>query len=287
MVEHVPGLLHGLVAQVLVGRAPLGIVLRVNADLLQRLGFGGIHPKDRRGDTLPERKHLLEAGQGRIDDLVRRVAAQLDLALGPFLAPMEREELGAVAREPGVVLLQAIRQGRETVIRAQARRRAQFVQPAQQARGRLVRLGARHAETFQVHEPRNALRPGAGVHRSHVAAEAVPDEVDRRPWMDLFEQLVQVAYVIGEPVGVRLDPVGQAVAAPIRRIDVPVAVELVDQELERSRNIHPAVQEHHPAIGATRPVPHVVSEAADVEVQGFALAHGGRDDISPALPAPR
>ena len=104
------------------------------------------------------------------------------------------------------------------------------------------------------------------------------DEVDGRIGLDVLENPVEVGDVILKPVGVGLGPVGEPIAAPVRRIDVPAGIERIHKELEGSRNVHPAVQQDHFARGIARPAPHVVAEAADVEEQGFALAHGGRDD---------
>ena len=79
---------------------------------------------------------------------------------------------------------------------------------------------------------------------------------------------VEVAQVVGNPVGVAGRRVGQAEAAPVECDDVAVALQRVDDELERGGHVHPAVQ-HHERRAARRgqrriaPGQHVVAQTAD------------------------
>jgi hypothetical protein len=78
----------------------------------------------------------------------------------------------------GSFLPQALRHRVHAGVGAQRLRRLQVVQPLRQALGRLLRLGGRHAETFEVDQPAHALRAHAGIAHHHVAAHAVAQQVD-------------------------------------------------------------------------------------------------------------
>ena len=94
-------------------------------------------------DFLPAGAHLFVAVQHRIDDLVRRIAAQHDAFARRFLAPVPREKFRPLPRQPLVALLQPVRQRGEAFIGPQSRRLAQLFQPARVALGRLLgRVGA-------------------------------------------------------------------------------------------------------------------------------------------------
>jgi hypothetical protein len=82
-----------------------------------------------------------------------------------------------------------------------------------------------------------------------------------------IEHAVEVGGVLGQPVGVARRRVGQAEAAPVEREHVAVGRERVDDELERGRDVHPAVLHHERrAIGrghrGVAPFEHVGAQTA-------------------------
>jgi len=103
----------------------------------------------------------------------------------------------------------------------------------------------------------------------------VAEQVDGLARRVMVEQHLEVGQVIGKPVGIRLDPFGQAEAAPVVRDDVPIALQAIDDELERGADIHPAM--HHEQFGRAlaAPVAHVGAQAADGEKFGTGRRHGG------------
>jgi hypothetical protein len=58
------------------------------------------------------------------------------------------------------------------------------------------------------------------------------DKVHRSVGRQLVENGIKICEVVWKPVAIRLPPVGQPIAAPIRRVDVPLFLERIDQELE-------------------------------------------------------
>src|SRR6185295_19516925 len=102
-----------------------------------------------------------------------------------------------------------------------------------------------------------------------------------------FEKEVEVRNVVGEPVAVALAPLREPVAAPVWRVDVPVALQRIDHELERSRDIHPAVQQHYLRRSLPRPAPHVVAQLADLQELRFILSHVKRNSTSGLRPETR
>jgi hypothetical protein len=116
---------------------------------------------------------------------------------------------------------------------AKARLFLKLAEPLGVALRRFGRLGAAHAEALQIHQLRHAFRAHARIHVRDIAAHAVADQHDRPLRLEVCEQAVQIAHVIREPVAVGWSPSGEAVAAPIRRDDLPIAAQRVDEELER------------------------------------------------------
>ncbi|MNN73693.1 hypothetical protein D3C81_1898300 [compost metagenome] len=68
--------------------------------------------------------------------------------------------------------------------------------------------------------------------------------------------------------------VAQAKAAPVGRDHVPVAGQLVDDELERGGHVHPAVHHEQDGRPYTAPVAHVRAGAANVDEFGTGKFHG-------------
>ena len=141
-----------------------------------------------------------------------------------------------------------------------------------QARRCGARRGARQAEALQEGELAHALRAHAGVQVGDVAAHAVAHQVDAAVLREQPQQHVQVAQVVDEPVPAR-GPLAQAEAAPVGCDHVPVALERVDQKLERRRDVHPAVQQPQLRMSGIAPGAHVVAQAADVEDVRLAWFH--------------
>ena len=138
------------------------------------------------------------------------------------------------------------------------------------------RCGARHcarqAEALQEGELAHALRAHAGVQVGDVAAHAVTHQVDAAVLREQPQQHVQVAQVVDEPVPAR-GPLAQAEPAPVGGDHVPVALERIDQKLERRRDVHPAVQQPQLRVSGIAPGAHVVAQAADVEDVRLAWFH--------------
>ena len=99
-----------------------------------------------------------------------------------------------------------------------------------------------NAEAVQRDHVRDARRARAGVAQRDVGAEAVTGDVDRLAGRQRARQRVEVRDVVQEPVAV-LRRFRQPEAAPVGREHVPVVRERIDQELERRRHVHPAVQQ--------------------------------------------
>src|SRR5688572_14511988 len=117
------------------------------------------------------------------------------------------------------------------------------------------------------------------------------NQIHRFP-MDVVEERLQVREIVRKPVAVGSAPLGEAIPAPVRRVHIPILLERVDQELERSRHVHPAVQEHHFGRAGRWPAPNVVAQAADPEVLRYAGLHvmgnataGHRPEIKSAMSA--
>jgi hypothetical protein len=142
---------------------------------------------------------------------------------------------------------------------------------------RLFRPGRRHAEAFQVDHPAHPRRPHAGVNAGHVAAHAVAEQVDRRRGRIMVEHRVEVGDVVREPVGVGARARGQAEAAPVGRDDVPVAGQVVGDELERGADIHPAVQHENDRRPFPAPVAYVRAQAAHGDEFGTGSFHCAPD----------
>ena len=249
---------------------------------------------------LPAGAHLLVAVEHRVDDLVRGIAAQHDAlpsappgpsaARGSRPCPATAAGCPACSRSASAAKLSYGRKLR----RRRAARRASARSACGACSGRVGGM----PKPSRLTKPRDALRPHAGIERGDVAAEAVADEVDRRFRLDLLEQRVQVGDVVGEPVAVGLSPVGQAVAAPVRRIHVPVRA-AAHRPGTGTRPRRPSSRAAAPASArrARCPAPHVVAQAADLEELRLALPHvngkshlraGGRETRSAsALPEPQ
>src|SRR2546426_10793943 len=124
MMQHVPRLRHSHVAQVAERGPPFGVLGGAQPEALQRFRFGGIHPEHRRLDLLPARVNLLVAIEHRVDDLVRRVAAQHHFALLRLPAPVARQKFGTLRRQALVALPQPFSQLLEITVRAQLDRKS-------------------------------------------------------------------------------------------------------------------------------------------------------------------
>mgnify|MGYP003449298480 CR=1 FL=1 len=85
----------------------------------------------------------------------------------------------------------------------------------------------------------------------------------------MVEQALEVGEVIGKPVR-RVQPLRLAEAAPVWCDDAPVAREGIDEELERGRAIHPAVQQEQLRRVRRPPQAHVGFQAADRQEFGSA-----------------
>ena len=71
--------------------------------------------------------------------------------------------------------------------------------------------------------------------------DAVAEQIDRLVGRIMLEHHVEVGHVVGKPIGIGMGALRQAEAAPVGGDDVPVALQAIDDELERGRHIHPAV----------------------------------------------
>ena len=109
------------------------------------------------------------------------------------------------------------------------------------------------------------MRPRSGVGAGDHAAHAVADDVRGRIGLDEVQQMVQVGIVVRIPVAVPL-PLAQPESPPVGRNHVPVALEAIHQELERRRNIHPAVEKNEFWMARLAPRAHVVAQPADVVI---------------------
>ena len=216
-------------------------------------GLGTLHPQQRRGDGRPGGDGVRSAVGHRVDALVRRVGQQVPAAIGPRRRPMAGQPLRFVGRQPRVVLLQPLGHLVLAGVGHQALRRLQLVQPGGQALGRLGGRQVGQAEAFQVDQPADALRAHAGIGHHHVAAHAVAEQVDRRIGRQQVEQRVEVAHVVGKPVGIGAGRCGgQAEAAPVGgddaarpdRVPVTGTRQCIHHELERRAHIHEAVGHH-------------------------------------------
>ena len=112
---------------------------------------------------------------------------------------------------------------------------------------------------------RDARGPHTRVDARHVAAHAVAQQVDGAIGHVMVDDGVEVGHVVGEPVGVRVGALGQAKTAPVGRDHVPVALERVDDELERRGHVHPAMDHEDHGRAFPAPVAYVGAQAAHGE----------------------
>jgi hypothetical protein len=99
------------------------------------------------------------------------------------------------------------------------------------------------------------------------------------PGANGLQQRFQVGDVIGVPVALRL-PRALAVAAKIRRDHVALARERIDQELERRRDVHPAVQQEELRRRGVAPGEHMGIEAAQRDAMRAVGLHSSIRDIT-------
>ena len=218
------------------------MVAGIDAHALHRLGFGAVYPQYGRSDIAPAGHGFLQLVGHRIDQLVRRIAAQFDATGGVLPAPVLRQIQRARLGQPRIAAAHASGQFGEIGVIPKTGLVRELRQPFGVARRRLGRLAAAHAETLQIDQPRHALGTHARIHAGDVAAHAVPDQRGRPIRLEMRQQPVQITHVIGEPVTIGRPPCRQAIAAPVRRDHLPVRAQSIDQKLERGRHIHPAVQ---------------------------------------------
>ncbi len=219
-----------------------------------------------RAHLLPDRHHFVEPVQQRARHLVRRIGQQVVEAVVAASRPVRGEKRGAARVEPRIGLDQARRHVVEGRIRPQRGRLAQLVQPAAQPARRLFGAGRREPEPFEVDHPAHAFRPGAGVQAHDVRTHAVSDQVDLAGRRVAVDERIEITEVFVEPVVAaalpRDRPVGQPEAARIGRDHLPVARERIDDELERRRDVHPAVQHEQRRRIGPAPAPHMQLDAA-------------------------
>ncbi|MNL60560.1 hypothetical protein D3C87_1843780 [compost metagenome] len=105
----------------------------------------------------------------------------------------------------------------------------------------------------------------------------------------MVEQGLQVGDIVREPVRLRArvarGPVGLAKPAPVGRNHMPVAAQVVDQELERRGHVHPAMQHEQLARAGLAPVAHVVAQPAQRDKfrpRGFLDCHCLHPGVGPS-----
>ena len=231
----------------------------------------------------PAGDRLVDPEEKGVDDLVARVTAQDHGAVSIPLRPVLREEDGLVFRQARVVAAHSRRHLVKGSVRPEARRLAQAVQPVPVADRGLLRVGAGKPEPFERYDPGKALGPQAGVDAGDEPSHAVPDDVERRLGFVEPEDFLEIGVIVRKPVSLAR-PCGEPEAAPVGRDDMPLARERVDQELERRRYIHPAVQQEEPGRTGIPPRANVVTQAADVVELRTTLFHSVYPGESGAMP---
>ncbi len=160
-----------------------------------------------------------------------------------------------------------------------ARRRLQRPQPFFVTFGGHLGWIWRDAEALQCDKPFDPLRADAGIQAGEDAAHAVAGEPDFACGRVAVDDGFQVADVFGEEIRT-IEPGREAKAAPVGGDDVPVALEFVDDELERGGYVHPAMQqEQHGRIGSS-PAANVQADAGQVEIFGARCEHVGDNAVS-------
>ena len=210
-------------------------------------------PQRGRGDPLPDRVDFLQPVHVRERKLVARIGAQPRRAVGQRLSPNARPgtpPCRAAAGDCSSAGDPRRRRGRDTV-------RAPADPPARPATPRTS--PARRPVPRRECRSRRARRPCARVAgRSPAYSSATlpprlwPAMSTRLVRRQRAHQAVEVGHVIGEPVAV-VRPFAQAEAAPVGRQHVPIVGQRVDQELERRRYVHPAVQQDRACARPDRP----------------------------------
>ena len=274
VMHHVAGVFHHDGFDVAQHRAtPLDLLdrcLRWVGDEAQNVRVLRADPQYGALDARPAGEHLVEAIERRVDDPVRRVPRHRPAAVGLLDRPVLRQKRGTLRRQPRIVPLQAARDVGRAFVITHGNAVAEFVEPLGEAPGGLRRVGFAQSEAFQVDDGTRAIRPYPGVKQSNVAAHAVADQ-DGRSGHLRIEHALEVRQIVGKPVTVGPRALGQAVTAPVRRHHAPVLRQGIDDELERRRNIHPAVQHDQRVTCLLRcrtPAAQVVAQAADVDELG-------------------
>ena len=225
----------------------------------------GLDRQRRRCDAAPDRLRLVGAVEQGADDLVRRVAQDLPAAGFVLRRPVLGQPACLGRSQPRIGLDQALRHAFQAVVLLQrelaALERLELVDPARVAACGLGRARRGQAETLQIDQPAHALGPHAAVDQRDVAAHAVADQVDGcaavapELGIERIEQEIQVGQVLGRrDIVVDRAVVGrvragalracQPEAAPVGRDHEALALQCIDHELERGRDIHPAMHQH-------------------------------------------
>ena len=106
------------------------------------------------------------------------------------------------------------------------------------------------------------MRANARIEHDDVPAQAVSEQSRRFIRSKMVEQRVEIGEIVGEPVSIER-PVGKPESAPIRRDDVPLSLQGIDEKLKRCADVHPAMQHEELRRVRLTPGADVIAEAAD------------------------
>ena len=88
---------------------------------------------------------------------------------------------------------------------------------------------------------------------------------------DIVQHELEIGQVVRIPVAVARRAIAKPEATPVGRDDSPVAVERIDDELERCRHIHPAVQHDQRVRRAgpgVAPLAQVIAQPSHIDESG-------------------